>query len=320
MFLSIIISVYNLENYIQDAVDSILIQDCDDYEIVLVDDGSVDGSSEICLKYAEENNHIMYVKKNNGGASSARNLGLAEARGKYVIFMDGDDFLMGTSSFSELFTKVEASPDIVIYGCMDYDNITETAKVTRSNYDIAKKSLCTKEQIINNLIENNNFPGAAWLFCVEREFLVKNRISFREGIKAEDLDWIFSVFLHAENIAFLNTPFYLYRKNRVDSVTKNFDRKSVDGLLYFIEKWGRVVLANKEMRRMASIINFHFILLVFYADNLTKKDLEILNTNKRILSYPRSLLLVFPSLFIKIIGIKISNFIFRKILSYGRAK
>lgn len=95
--LSIIIPVYNAERYLRQCLDSVLSQGVDDMEVVVVDDGSTDGSPAICCAYAETNSSVRYLRKDNGGVSSARNVGIAQARGKYITFVDSDDeVLMGT--------------------------------------------------------------------------------------------------------------------------------------------------------------------------------------------------------------------------------
>src|SRR5690606_14472161 len=95
--LSVIMPIYNVEDYVGEAIDSVLGQSIgrnENIEIILIDDGSVDGSVDICKSYAEQYpDRVSYVRKENGGVSSARNLGLAKARGKYIHFFDGDDLL-----------------------------------------------------------------------------------------------------------------------------------------------------------------------------------------------------------------------------------
>lgn len=310
MFLSIIISVYNIESYICQCISSIIAQNFEDYEVVIIDDGSTDRSPEICRNFAIDNDHITYFRKNNGGASSARNLGLQKANGDYIIFMDGDDFLVGTSSFTELNVKAGALPDFILYGCCDFDNKTGISKVSRSDYGLSQAGGLSKEEIIGRLVEIDNFPGAAWLFCAKKEFLQKNHISFKEGIKAEDLDWIFSVFQNAERMNFLDTPFYMYRKNREGSITKTFDRKSIDGLLYFISKWTPNVRSDNELQRLMYLINFHYLLVLLYAKVLRSEDFATLEVNKRALKYPQSYRLSILSWVIQVIGIRKFHWLF----------
>lgn len=91
-FVSFIIPVYNVEQYLRQCIDSILQQSYDNFEIILVDDGSTDSSSQLCDNYAIKDNRVKVFHKMNGGLSDARNFGLLHARGEYVIFLDSDDF------------------------------------------------------------------------------------------------------------------------------------------------------------------------------------------------------------------------------------
>lgn len=93
MTLSIIVPVYNAEPYLHRCIDSIITQDYEDYELLLIDDGSSDRSGKICDNYAKENNHIIVIHKSNGGVGSARNVGLDNAKGEWVLFVDADDML-----------------------------------------------------------------------------------------------------------------------------------------------------------------------------------------------------------------------------------
>ena len=90
---SIIIPIYNVEKYLVQCIESVLNQDYDDYELILVDDGSPDNCGEICDSYLNKNSNIRVIHKKNGGISDARNTGLKEAKGDYVIFIDSDDYI-----------------------------------------------------------------------------------------------------------------------------------------------------------------------------------------------------------------------------------
>ena len=94
--ISVIVPVYNMEKYLARCVDSLLSQTMKDFEILLIDDGSTDGSASICKEYAARDNRIRYIKKKNGGLSDARNVALEHAKGEFVTFIDSDDFVHGT--------------------------------------------------------------------------------------------------------------------------------------------------------------------------------------------------------------------------------
>ena len=91
--ISIIIPVYNIEKYIEKAIVSVVNQTCPDFELLLINDGSTDSSYEICKKWEEKDNRIKVISKENGGVSSARNLGMELAKGEYLFFLDGDDWI-----------------------------------------------------------------------------------------------------------------------------------------------------------------------------------------------------------------------------------
>lgn len=112
--LSVIVPVYNVERYLKDCIESILNQSYTDYELIIVDDGSCDGSSQICDDYAKADNRVQVIHKKNGGASSARNVGLHLAQGKYVSFIDSDDYI-GDDFYKYLINGAEESDaDIAI--------------------------------------------------------------------------------------------------------------------------------------------------------------------------------------------------------------
>ena len=113
---SIIIPVYQGKSYLKRCIDSVLAQSCQEYEIILVDDGSTDGSAEICDEYAEKQKTITVIHKENGGLSSARNAGLEIASGEYVMFIDADDVVHSKMLETELKVLKEENADIFICG------------------------------------------------------------------------------------------------------------------------------------------------------------------------------------------------------------
>jgi glycosyltransferase involved in cell wall biosynthesis len=116
VFFSIIVPVYNVEDYLKQCLDSILCQTYNDFEIILVNDGSTDSSPEICSFYQNESAKIVLISKENGGLSDARNVGLKEAKGDYIIFTDSDDYWAGDQVLKDLNELIKISnPDVVIH-------------------------------------------------------------------------------------------------------------------------------------------------------------------------------------------------------------
>lgn len=122
---SIIIPVYQGKSYLKRCIDSVLAQSCQEYEIILVDDGSTDGSAEICDEYAEKQKTITVIHKENGGLSSARNAGLEIASGEYVMFIDADDVVHSKMLETELKVLKEENADIFICGLKRFAEIEE---------------------------------------------------------------------------------------------------------------------------------------------------------------------------------------------------
>ena len=118
---SIIIPVYNVEKYLNECVDSVLNQTYKYMEIILVDDGSTDSSPQICDSYAEKDNRIRAIHKENGGLSSARNAGIKNMTGDYVLFLDSDDFWDNNKALEHLsYIISEQKPDVVCYGYKEF--------------------------------------------------------------------------------------------------------------------------------------------------------------------------------------------------------
>lgn len=182
MFLSIIVPVYNAERYLSDCLDSLVHQDinCDDYEIICVDDGSTDGSNSILKKYCEEYSNIITINRENGGVSAARNTGMEIVRGDYLWFIDSDDFIQ-TNILSELFQRVKESnkDEYLFHSYFFWEEMSEDEKQKaqagklQSNEQFS--GLCTR-LISKKLIGDTRFPvgikyGEDIIFIRELELL-----------------------------------------------------------------------------------------------------------------------------------------------------
>ncbi len=155
--LSIIVPVYNVENYLCQCIDSILNQSYTDFELILVDDGSQDRSREICDRYAFEDKRIIVVHKQNGGLSSARNAGIEISRGKYLSFIDSDDFISEDYYLWNMEYLIDHPQiDILVTQVCYYDN-----QNTKYIYN-EKRVLDTHADIVNYML-SKNYIGSAWI-------------------------------------------------------------------------------------------------------------------------------------------------------------
>jgi glycosyltransferase involved in cell wall biosynthesis len=223
--ISIIIPVYKVEAYLHKCVNSVLDQDFKDIEVLLVDDGSPNNCPAICDAFAKKDARVTVIHKKNGGLSDARNEGIKIAQGEYLMFLYSDDYWEGKDSLSNLVHSMQRTKaDIILYGAKDVFLENKTSRVSRGNYDIEaiRKG---KDAAIRSLFATNHFPGSAFILAIKRSLVIQNELFFVTGIKAEDIDWLIHSFSKAKRFDAVNDPFYIYIKNRGNSLTsqKNFN-------------------------------------------------------------------------------------------------
>lgn len=230
MELSIIVPIYNVESYLRECLDSLYKIEGIDYEIILVNDGSTDSSLQIVREYEKQyGDKTIVVDKKNGGLSSARNAGLGRARGKYISFIDSDDFI-DHSIFQEFFHKCQKEKlDVAVGNMRYYQEGNSSLPLFRSEgvksgeamngkrfLDlIMDKPKCFREEVVDDLYK--------------REFLIENGLFFKEGILHEDTLFTPLVYLKAERVKYLDYPFYFYRQ-RVGGIMSVVTQKSIDSL------------------------------------------------------------------------------------------
>ena len=210
--LTIVVPVYNVERFVDVCLNSIVQQNCKECEVIIVDDGSTDNSLSLCQKYENEYDYIKVISQQNGGLSAARNTGIRSAKGRYILFLDSDDFL-AADALSKILYYVEADKDIILGRAQKFDEITEQYYP----FPISYKEIKMKEEpssFFNELLRKPKFWFAAWLIVIKTEFLVENSLYFKESIFHEDELWVPQVFINAKNMSVLDFDFYCYRAVR----------------------------------------------------------------------------------------------------------
>lgn len=226
---SIIIPVYNSEKYISKCLDSILEQTSDSYEIICVDDGSSDKSLDILNKYAAQNCKIMVLSEANLKCGTARNLALKYASGKYVWFVDSDDWI-SEDALQIISNNIDKyNPDIVCFeACNVYENgVQEQSNGQKINIT-GSMSGCSKSD--NLSIIKNSIPISACLFSVKREFLDKYNIRFDDYCFFEDNLFLIKCFHYSSVISYEKKIIYKRRKHN-NSITSNWNKNFLDYLL-----------------------------------------------------------------------------------------
>lgn len=233
---SIIIPIYNVEKYVKKCIDSAVNQTLDDYEIIIVDDGSPDRSAEIAEGYAQKHQNIKILKKKNGGLSSARNAGLEVARGKYVYFIDSDDYIK-ENTIEELYFKAEKENlDIVYFNAAPLFESEEIRMKNQNYINYYNRSgdyslSCSGQVMFANMYENREWYPSACLQFIRRDFIEKNKLRFYEGIIHEDNLFSFKAVMQACKVGYIDKAYY-YRIIRDDSImTQRKSMRNVKGYL-----------------------------------------------------------------------------------------
>ncbi|MGI5970909.1 MAG: glycosyltransferase family 2 protein [Oscillospiraceae bacterium] len=213
--ISIIVPIYNCGEYLRECIDSIIGQTYEDLEIILVDDGSTDHSPEICDEYAKRDGRIRVIHKPNGGVSSARNAGIMEAAGRYIQFVDGDDYI--ERNMSQILAESIRGFDIAICG---YKMLTGGKTI---HYSFANKQYETPAQLsddLERLLETNHLH-ASWNKLFRRE-LIRN--SYNEKMDmGEDIDFCLNYLSGCKRINIIADCLYNYRKMENSLTTKYRD-------------------------------------------------------------------------------------------------
>lgn len=281
-FFSIIIPIYNLEDYVEKTVITILRQSFTRYEIILVDDGSDDNSSHICDQLGAQNENITVLHKENGGSSDARNAAISIAKGDYLVFVDGDDELLDTHALSILYSRIEKfEEDVILYGFLKQTG--DRTCTIRKLYDIDLFNLHDRSSTLHWLIQNNCMPYAPWVSCVRRRMVVEKGLRFKTGVSAEDFDWALQILNYAQTIGAVNENLYLYRA-RAGSISTKASILGVKGLSYAIEHWldtlNRSIELDPYLPKIYVIALMNYSELTCYEraelDSIMRRDARIL--------------------------------------------
>ena len=224
-----IVPVYNVEDCLQRCLESLIHQENADkkLEILLVDDGSQDRSGIICDEYGACYPNIRVIHKQNGGLSSARNAGLDQAEGRYILFVDADDYLEKNAvQVLEYALQKYSFPDAIVYnGTQD---TKEERKALRKDISLRTGCVSGKEYLLEHY-KNRSLNVEAWLYLYSRKFLNSHLLRFREGILHEDVEFTPRAMLKAENVLEIPEKLYHYviRENSI-STSKNKEKNIKD--------------------------------------------------------------------------------------------
>ena len=254
---SVIVPIYNVKKYIKKCLDSLVIQNFSNMEIILVNDGSTDNSLEIISEYKEKYPDLIKIyNKDNGGAASARNFGIKKALGNYIIFVDSDDWV-SSNLVSKLYNKAKnTSSDIVVCGAYSVTDNIENEIDTFHNYS-------------NNMSKNYmlNCSGPCWQI-IKKNLIVDNNLYFLEHHFYEDIAIIPSLCLFAKKIEYLPMNLYYYLIRSGSTMNQQKYSKSLEDIFDSMENLSNIFVSKNCYQEYYNEIEYLYIEHLLHAASL----------------------------------------------------
>lgn len=296
---SIVIPVFNTKEYLEQCVESVLSQSQKEIEIILVDDGSTDGSSQIIQKYEEKYSFLKAIYQENQKLGAARNAGIRAASGKYIYFLDSDDYIC-ENLLDKCFRLAEKEHlDFVMFDAETFtDGAIEKLRAESTNENFDRSSIGIHEKIYSGVefweeyFPNNGIFSCACLVYINIEFLRKNNLYFESGIYYEDMDWIVRMYSCAERISYIPELFY-YRRFRLNSImTSRYNGIHLKSCIFLCRKLINMFLNAQDVFEQSMIEVILIIMLGKFIEIFESccKDIELENIWFDILDFYQFLL------------------------------
>lgn len=266
VILSIIMPVYNAQDFLKRSIESVLNQTYKNYELILVNDGSTDNSLSVCQYYSNKFSNVTVVNQSNQGVSAARNTGLDIAKGKYILFIDSDDYLYDYNVLDSLYRDIiDNKADCFQFKCFSKNN--ESLSVI--------KDINSKETLLLNSYGKKKLArGEVWNYIFNKDIINYHKLRFTVGLRvSEDQAFVYSYLSKCCNIRIINIPTYVYNLNNSNSCTKNYDYKK--DLHDHILATSIIISANRTKNKFISErIAMMILHIVYISTKLTIKEVN----------------------------------------------
>ena len=274
---SVIIPVYNTEAYVSEALMSIVNQTLKEIEIIVINDGSTDGSLEIINRIAQKDNRIQIYSQENQGQSVARNKGISKAKGEYIYFMDSDD-LLDLDALDCCYNKCEAENlDFVFF---DADIICEDKELSFS-FDYHRPEIEEKVyngiELLNELIDKHLYRVAPWMSFIRLSYLKRINLNFFPGIIHEDELFSAILYIEAERVGRIGKDFFKRRIRGNSTMTKSFSWKNIEGYFTVIEQLKKYI--EKKPKHIKVIVYKYLEIML----NVIIRSAYVLSAKERFL-------------------------------------
>ena len=288
--LSIVVPVYNIENYITECIKSIFAQDYDDYELILVDDGSADKSGDICDTFVNDRTRVLHT--NNRGLSEARNAGMDVSRGRYILFMDGDDVMIRGRLKKLMLAAVSGGAPVTVFDLDAFDDVSGDEIDLGYNYDAQRLRSGNKAEVMDELLRHECVPWSTACNIFMFDFLREKKLRFLpEAYGVEDCQFFLDVAHVCNKYEYTHQSLIRYRMHRKGSIMNTPDLAKLEARAKVYEEW--IDYANELAdyggsgngisARMGDA--FFYNVLQMYHKNIEQGFYDIVKEHSGILSY-----------------------------------
>ena len=278
MQFTVITPVYNAQHTLSKCLQSIADQTHENFEVLIVNDGSTDESGTVATEFAHRDPRFRVITTENAGPGAARNAGLMHANGAYILHMDADDFWPIPDLLEQLSKRIEKEPaDIYMF---QMRKVTEDGRVlTRYNKPRFQKEdqILPLQEVYADLVRDGQTLASACNKCVRRELLTTGRIRFRENIFGEDIDWTLQLFAHGKTLCLLNLDAYAYTQHKGPSRSSHPD--APNDLVTVICDWAQKLTDDG----VAGFVAFEYGICMGSFHRLTKEKQQRLRSNASLL-------------------------------------
>ena len=317
---SVIIPIYNVEAFLPQCIDSVINQTYKNLEIILVDDGSPDSCPLICDEYARKDTRIKVLHKVNGGLSDARNTGFEIATGKYVYFLDSDDYLVGTAVEELLVTAEREQADFVFFDALNFYDESDSAE--EFNYSRGKMYEPNKGYIVlEQLISSYEYWPMAQLNFILADYVRGKKLNFYKGIVHEDELYTYLLFLNAKRVAHVNRDLYMRRVRENSIMTSEISAKNFIGCYTVFMELLKLYDEKNPLQQVRELLRHRMRIMflycgTFYYDFSRNDKKKVYREKKRLFEeikrvnflYSKEIKLAYSSLFLHRLYKKTANF------------
>lgn len=286
MLFSIIVPMYNAENFIERCLNSILNQSYADFEVLIVDDTSTDSTLNKVCDLSEKEPRLKIYQIPHSGPGAARNHALAEASGEYVLFVDADDYWTDLEFLNQLKNIIEKEKtDIFMYQIIkvtDNEQILSRYKKPPFCHDNVVLSL---EAVYEELVRDGQALASACNKCVRKKLLADHSIFFLEDTKGEDIDWVLQLFSYVQTICLLNWEVYAYTQHKTES--RSTSKDGPNDLAGIIARWSQLLKQGKvpHARAVAGLTAFEYGICMGSNHLLSEENRKMMREHEYLLKY-----------------------------------